>query len=386
MQHLKTLKRWNKKERKLSTWDIECYIRHDLIILFLFLLYPCTKSVYIPVHRLPVKRSPDTCIFQCRKEHCPSCFPPKSYDQLYQLYVLVDYYIWPIVFGKYHISIRDFIVSQIKAAHSILDRWRSDVLTFWRSWNCCCSSSWVPSPSSPTIIDALHDACICLLWSNPAVLLHCVNQFALNTFRLQRAPTVPSFQKKQRRPKHDDNIKSYRISPKRLLAPSPSSSCTKLESKATTNCNNHAECQYFECIALRVSSLYAVVQQMFKCRPQRHRWQCCRQCRWQCRRQCRRQCHRQYRHQYQRGVSPATYVGANDFQPTTWNITCPTYHQLHQPTPHTLPWGYDLWTDDQPAIMAQHSHGDPWGNSVFVVKRNQTVRQFSNWVIFYPDT
>ena len=147
------------------------------------------------------------------------------------------------------------------------------------------------------------------------MLLHCVNQFALNTFRLQRAPTVPSFQKKQRRPKHDDNIKSYRISPKRLLAPSPSSSCTKLESKATTNCNNHAECQYFECIALRVSSLYAVVQQMFKCRPQRHRWQCCRQCRWQC----RRQCHRQYRHQYQRGVSPATYVGANDIQPTTWN-------------------------------------------------------------------
>lgn len=87
------------------------------------------------------------------------------------------------------------------------------------------------------------------LWSNPAMLLHCVNQFALNTFRLQRAPTVPSFQKKQRRPKHDDNIKSYRISPKRLLAPSPSSSCTKLESKAITNCNNHAECQYFECIA-----------------------------------------------------------------------------------------------------------------------------------------
>ena len=128
--------------------------------------------------------------------------------------------------------------------------------------------------------------CLPLSFFGPIRLYFCIAlinfltiPFVSNVHRLYR------HSKKKRWPKHDDNIESCRISPERLLAPSPASSCTKLESNATINCNNHAECQHFEWIVIVISS-YTAVQKSSNVAWQRHRWQC----------------RRQYHHQYQRPV------------------------------------------------------------------------------------
>jgi len=114
---------WNKNKTQVDRREI-LNVTYAMISLYCFYFYTrvyqvCTSCMYIDT----VKRSPDVHMYHSTPERTlPIMFPSKILRPTLPTLRIGGTIIWPVVFGKYHISIRDFIVSQIKAAHSILDR------------------------------------------------------------------------------------------------------------------------------------------------------------------------------------------------------------------------------------------------------------------------